>query len=221
MTSYWMKLKRGLADVGDVVHRTGEEVVDGDHLHALVQQVVAEMRADEAGPAGDDRAHGSPSLSLVLAVVRDPRPHRIGRAPPARSMDQGRQQPDGNELDPQDDQNDPEEQERAHPQPPFDDPQHDHVEVEQEPDREEPGAPAAEDVQRRPPPPGQEHHLQQVEKAVEEARRAELGAAEAPGVVAHLAFADAEPLPVGQDRDVAVHLSVERDLLGRPRAGRP
>ena len=40
----------------------GDEVVDGDHLVAPVEQRSAEVRAEEPGPAGDDHpGHGAGS----------------------------------------------------------------------------------------------------------------------------------------------------------------
>ena len=41
-----------VADVGDVLQRPGLEVVDADHPVALPEQVLTEMGAEEAGPAG-------------------------------------------------------------------------------------------------------------------------------------------------------------------------
>ena len=41
-------------EVRDVLERAGLEVVDADHPMPLGQQVVAEMRPEEAGAAGDD-----------------------------------------------------------------------------------------------------------------------------------------------------------------------
>jgi hypothetical protein len=47
----------GVADVGDVVGRTGEEVVHADDLAPVGEQEIAEMGANEAGPAGHEDAH--------------------------------------------------------------------------------------------------------------------------------------------------------------------
>ena len=47
----------------DVAPRAGEEVVDAQHVVALLEQLFAEMRADEAGPAGDQHAL---SLQFIL-----------------------------------------------------------------------------------------------------------------------------------------------------------
>ena len=47
-----------VADVLDVLERTGDEVVDTDHAQTLRQQVLAEVRTEEACTAGDDcRGH--------------------------------------------------------------------------------------------------------------------------------------------------------------------
>jgi hypothetical protein len=43
-----------LAQVRDVLERSGFEVVDTDDAVALLEQVVAKMRSEEAGTAGDD-----------------------------------------------------------------------------------------------------------------------------------------------------------------------
>ena len=49
---------RMVEQVLDVVPPAGEEVVQADDVVALGQQPVAEMRADEAGAAGDEDSHG-------------------------------------------------------------------------------------------------------------------------------------------------------------------
>jgi hypothetical protein len=47
-----------VADVLDVPQRARQQVVDADHPVALGEQVVAEVRAQEAGSTGDDsRCH--------------------------------------------------------------------------------------------------------------------------------------------------------------------
>ena len=47
------------ADVLDVGQRAGLEVVDADHAMAAPQQLLAEVRAEEAGAAGDEAGgHG-------------------------------------------------------------------------------------------------------------------------------------------------------------------
>ena len=43
----------GVADVLDVGQRPGLEVVDADHAVAAREQLVAQVRAEEAGAAGD------------------------------------------------------------------------------------------------------------------------------------------------------------------------
>jgi hypothetical protein len=49
-----------VSQVLDVLQRAGVEVVDADDAVALRQEVVAKMRPEEAGPAGNDRsAHHS------------------------------------------------------------------------------------------------------------------------------------------------------------------
>jgi hypothetical protein len=45
----------GPADVLDVLQRARLEVVDADHALAALEQRVAEVRAQEAGAAGDER----------------------------------------------------------------------------------------------------------------------------------------------------------------------
>jgi hypothetical protein len=47
---------RMVQQVGDVVLAAGEQVVQADHVVAARDQPVAQMRADEAGPAGDQNA---------------------------------------------------------------------------------------------------------------------------------------------------------------------
>ena len=42
------------AEVGDVVHRTGDKIVDGDDLVAAREQQVRQVRAQKSGAAGDD-----------------------------------------------------------------------------------------------------------------------------------------------------------------------
>jgi hypothetical protein len=49
-----------VADVLDVPERAGDEVVHADDAVAASEQVLAEVRAEEAGTPGDDRrGHGS------------------------------------------------------------------------------------------------------------------------------------------------------------------
>ena len=42
------------AEVRDVVHAAGDEIVDADDLVAAGEQQVGEVRAEKAGGAGDD-----------------------------------------------------------------------------------------------------------------------------------------------------------------------
>ncbi len=46
--------------VGDVLGRAGDEVIDRDDLVALGEEPIAEVRPDEPGSAGDERAHKAP-----------------------------------------------------------------------------------------------------------------------------------------------------------------
>ena len=48
------ELELGLADVLDVLERPRVEVVDADHRVAELQQVLAQMRAQEAGASRHD-----------------------------------------------------------------------------------------------------------------------------------------------------------------------
>ena len=49
------ELKVGIAfERAQVFARAGDEVVHRQHAHAAGQEGLAEMRADEAGPTGDD-----------------------------------------------------------------------------------------------------------------------------------------------------------------------
>ena len=64
--------------VGDVLGRAGDEVIDRDDLVPLGEEPFAQVRADEPGPAGDERAHVT---ILVSAGGRERtglgyRPHR-------------------------------------------------------------------------------------------------------------------------------------------------
>ena len=45
-----------VADVLDVLQGAGVEVVQADHLVAIRQQALAQVRAQKTGTAGDDRA---------------------------------------------------------------------------------------------------------------------------------------------------------------------
>ena len=57
-----------------VVTRSGDEVVDADHLVAIGQEALGEVRAKEAGGAGDENAH-----------VKPPRPESRHLPRPAQS----------------------------------------------------------------------------------------------------------------------------------------
>jgi hypothetical protein len=43
--------------VGNVIDATGAKVVHGDYLVALIEKSIAQVRADETSPAGDENAH--------------------------------------------------------------------------------------------------------------------------------------------------------------------
>jgi hypothetical protein len=47
---------RFVEQVGDVVFLAGEEVVEADDVMALGDEAIAEVRAEEAGAAGDEDA---------------------------------------------------------------------------------------------------------------------------------------------------------------------
>jgi hypothetical protein len=49
-----------LHEVEDVLRGPGEEVVEADHLDAAVEEVLAQVRAEEARSAGDDGAPDGP-----------------------------------------------------------------------------------------------------------------------------------------------------------------
>ena len=62
------KLEVGVAtQVLDVVGGAGDEVVDREHFHVASEKRLAEMRADEPGPARDDR----PRLAVTRGQCRD------------------------------------------------------------------------------------------------------------------------------------------------------
>jgi hypothetical protein len=61
-----------LADVGDVLERAGLEVVEADHPIALGEQMLAEVRAEKAGTAGN---HAGRHRGDVI-WVRDRLPRR-------------------------------------------------------------------------------------------------------------------------------------------------
>lgn len=51
----------------DVVFGAGEEVIQADHIVAAVQQALAQMRAEEAGAASDERAGAG---GVVFQTIR-------------------------------------------------------------------------------------------------------------------------------------------------------
>ena len=63
---------RVVEQVLDVVLGAGEEVVDAEHVVAALQQPLAQMRAEEAGAAGDEGAfsQGVGHLIIVLLLIR-------------------------------------------------------------------------------------------------------------------------------------------------------
>ena len=57
--------------VGDVLDAAGEQVVDADDPVAVGEQPLAEVRAEEAGAAGDERGgHARVSAAAVLSAGR-------------------------------------------------------------------------------------------------------------------------------------------------------
>ena len=67
VTSCWIELEPRIPDqVRDVVAGAGDEVVHPDHLVALGQQPVAQVRAEEAGRAGDEDPHADPPADAVV-----------------------------------------------------------------------------------------------------------------------------------------------------------
>jgi hypothetical protein len=50
-----------LVEVGDVLTLAGDQVVDADDADALGEQALAQVRSEEAGAAGDDRALHAPA----------------------------------------------------------------------------------------------------------------------------------------------------------------
>ena len=58
--------ERAIANVLDVLERSRVQVVDADHAVAALEQVVAEVRAEEAGSAGHDSSgHGRMIVALL------------------------------------------------------------------------------------------------------------------------------------------------------------
>ena len=70
-----------VADVLDVRERAADEVVDADDAMAALEQVVAEMRAEEAGSSGDQgRRHAAMLAELLqVFVALHVEPHREQR----------------------------------------------------------------------------------------------------------------------------------------------
>src|SRR5262249_44103572 len=71
-----------ILDVGDVVERAGEEVVHADHLAAVPQEEVAEVRAEEAGPSRDEDPHARPQTGRTgfRPTEEDSKPRRRMRS---------------------------------------------------------------------------------------------------------------------------------------------
>ena len=65
------------ARVGEVGERAGREVVDDVDVAALGEQPVDERRADEAGPARDERSHPGRHDLDRHAGAREPRVARL------------------------------------------------------------------------------------------------------------------------------------------------
>src|SRR6266545_3389274 len=78
------EVEAAVANVLEILERRGLEVVDADHAVALLEEVVAQVRPEEAGTAGDDtRAHaghgsGGSAGSLTIPVTRQGRPAAVG-----------------------------------------------------------------------------------------------------------------------------------------------
>src|SRR5438552_19025072 len=60
------------AEVGNVVHAAGDEIIDADHLVTTREEKIGQVRAEEAGGAGDDGGGVERHLrsSLRTAVFR-------------------------------------------------------------------------------------------------------------------------------------------------------
>ena len=70
--SWLRKVNVGSSDVLDVLQRAGVEVVDADHPVALGQQVIAQVRAEEPGSAGDDAGAHRRARIPAAGGVREP-----------------------------------------------------------------------------------------------------------------------------------------------------
>ena len=74
----------------------GREVVDGEHLVALREQAIAEVAAEEAGAAGDERDRGRRDRGMFLSFIgrrergRPASRRRSGRCRSARARRRGR-----------------------------------------------------------------------------------------------------------------------------------
>ena len=64
------ELEVAIAQVGDVGHRPGEEVVDADDGMTAVEERFAEMGADESGGAGDDGPWHKSEFRIFLMSAR-------------------------------------------------------------------------------------------------------------------------------------------------------
>ena len=75
---------------GDVALRPGEEIVDADDVAAALEQLLAQMRTEEPGAAGDENtffevASKNPSLSGIRGQSGSASTHRW-RAPTTASV---------------------------------------------------------------------------------------------------------------------------------------
>ena len=80
---------RMVFQVRDVVDRAGREVVEDEHLVAVGQQPLGEMRSDEAGAAGNQRDHARTSrLSRLSHGGNDTSDITVGRTRVQRQRQQ-------------------------------------------------------------------------------------------------------------------------------------
>jgi len=61
-----------LPEVGDVALRSGGEVVENEHLGALVEQELGQVRSDEAGPTRYERAAQGTAMVATEAAIMGP-----------------------------------------------------------------------------------------------------------------------------------------------------
>jgi hypothetical protein len=65
---------RVVQQVHDVAPRRGVEIIDAEHVLALGQQPLAQVRAEEAGAAGDQDAFAHrailPAAAISFAIIR-------------------------------------------------------------------------------------------------------------------------------------------------------